>query len=789
MRREFCCSTGRAAIGIVLILAVTACGSPSFESAGEADGRSALSVIPAPRSLTPGDDSFRIPATVTVAVSNTDDAQLADLAELVADLLKHQARAEVVVSPEPVAEPIPDTVTLALDGTGAPEAEPDSEAYVLEVTSDGVTLRAPAHAGLFYGIQTLRQLITPADDGGHEIPTVRIEDAPRFPYRGMHLDVGRHFFPVDFIKRYIDLMSRYKMNTFHWHLTEDQGWRLEIRKYPRLTEIGSCRAETMLEKNYEPYVGDGIEYCGFYTQAEAREVVAYAAERYVTVIPEIEMPGHSLAALSAYPELACTPGPFAAATRWGIFPDIYCPTEETFAFLEDVLAEVMEIFPSRYIHIGGDEAPKERWEESPEAQAVIRREGLADEHELQSYFIRRIERFLIANGRRLIGWDEILEGGLAPEATVMSWRGIQGGIEAAQQGHDVIMTPTSHAYLDYYQGDPDVEPIAIGGFLPLERVYSFEPIPDELTAEQAKHVLGAQVNVWTEFMKTPEKVEYMAYPRALAMAEVGWSPAEARDFDDFERRLPANLERLDAVGVNFRIPQVRGLDYDRVSLDGRFTVELSSMFDDAKIRYTLDGSEPTADSPSYAGPIEITADEEGTVVTARVVLDSGRPGTLVRAHFRKAALRLAEETDREGFSPGLEYAYIEYDNRVLSVDQLETMTPTSTGVTEDVSLEVADREEMFGLVFTGYLEAPESAIYTFTVTSDDGSRLSIGDELVVDNDGIHQVATRSGMIGLEAGLHPVTISYFQRSRDSELEVEGALDGSGELYSMRKWLFH
>jgi hexosaminidase len=789
MPRKFCAPTGRTVPFIILALAVGACDAPGSRSTGAASDEPALSVIPAPRSLTPGSGSFRIPTSVTVAVSEPDDAKLAELAVLVADLLRHQAGAEVAVSDTPASAPVGGGVTLSLDAAETAEAGADPEAYVLEVTSEGVTLEAAAHAGLFYGIQTLRQLITPADDAGHEIPAVLIDDAPRFPYRGMHLDVGRHFFPVDFIKRYIDLMSRYKMNTFHWHLTEDQGWRLEIKKYPRLTEIGSCRAETMLEKNYEPYVGDGIEYCGFYTQAEAREVVAYAAERYVTVIPEIEMPGHSLAALSAYPELACTPGPFAAATRWGIFPDIYCPTEETFGFLEDVLAEVMAIFPSRYIHIGGDEAPKERWEESAEAQAVIEREGLADEHELQSYFIRRIEQFLIANGRRLIGWDEILEGGLAPEATVMSWRGIQGGIEAAQQGHDVIMTPTSHAYFDYYQGDPEVEPIAIGGFLPLQRVYSFEPIPDELTAEQAKHVLGAQANVWTEFMKTPEKVEYMAYPRALAMAEVAWSPAEARDFDDFERRLPAALERLDAMGVDFRIPQVRGLDYDRVSLDGRFTVELSSMFDDAKIRYTLDGSEPTADSPSYAGPLEITADEEGTVVIARVVLDSGRPGTLARARFRKAALRLAEATDREGFSPGLEYAYIEYDNRVLSVDQLETMAPTSTGVTDNVSLEVAGRQEMFGLTFTGYLLAPESGIYTFTVTSDDGSRLSIGDELVVDNDGIHQVATRSGMIGLEAGLHPVTLAYFQRTRGSELAVEGALEGSGELHTIGEWLFH
>jgi hexosaminidase len=293
------------------------------------------------------------------------------------------------------------------------------------------------------------------------------------------------------------------MNRFHWHLTEDQGWRIEIQKYPRLTEIGAWRKETMVEKNFDPYVGDGIPYGGFYTQDEVREIVAYAAERHVTVVPEIEMPGHSTAALAAYPELACTEGPFEVSTIWGVKEDIYCPSEETFAFLEDVLAETMELFPSEYIHIGGDEVPKRRWEESELAQEVMRREGLADEHELQSYFIRRIEAFLLAHGRRLIGWDEILEGGLAPEATVMSWRGMEGGIEAARQGHDVIMTPTSHAYFDYYQGPAEEEPLAIGGYLPLKKVYEFEPVPEELTEEEGQHILGAQGNVWTEYIKTP----------------------------------------------------------------------------------------------------------------------------------------------------------------------------------------------------------------------------------------------------------------------------------------------
>lgn len=439
-------------------------------------------------------------------------------------------------------------IVLRLDSS----ASDHPEGYRLTVTAGGIEIAAPQPAGVFYGLQTLRQLAE-GEPPQRRVRAMVVHDAPRFPYRGLHLDVGRHMFPVEFVKRYIDLMALYKFNRFHWHLTEDQGWRIQIDRYPRLAQVGSCRNETMVAKNFEPYVGDGQRYCGFYTKAQIREVVAHAASRFVTVIPEIEMPGHSTAALAAYPELGCTPGPFEVATTWGIFEDVYCPKEETFTFLENVLTEVMELFPSQYIHIGGDEAPKKRWEESEVAQQVIAREGLADEHELQSWFIRRIERFLARHDRRLIGWDEILEGGLPATATVMSWRGMEGGIEAARQGHDVIMTPTSHMYFDYYQAaDTTAEPLAIGGFVPIDSVYAFEPIPRELNRGEARHVIGAQANVWTEYMKTPDHVEYMVFPRALALSEVVWSPREARDWDGFSRALPRQLALLDRLGVNYR---------------------------------------------------------------------------------------------------------------------------------------------------------------------------------------------------------------------------------------------
>jgi hexosaminidase len=514
------------------------------------------SVIPQPVQMEVGRGIFDLDADTRIVLTNpTNEVQ--QLTESWARPIRATSGFNLQLVDTPSDAPS-NTITLRLSR----DASHPAEGYRLNVTSDVVTVEAKTPAGLFYGLQTLTQLLSGGHSSGWSVPVVQIVDAPRFAYRGMHLDVGRHFFPVAFVKKYIDLLAMYKMNKFHWHLTDDQGWRIEIKKYPKLTEIGAYRKETVVGKNFErfdrPYVGDGQPHGGFYTQDEVREVVAYARARYIDVIPEIEMPGHATAALAAYPELACTDGPFNVPTTWGIFEDVFCPKEETFQFLEDVLTEVIALFPSQYIHIGGDEVLKVRWKESELAQEVITREGLADEDELQSYFIKRIESFLLAQGRRLIGWDEILEGGLAPDATVMSWRGMEGGIEAARQGHDVIMTPTSHTYFDYYQGDPVQEPLAIRGLTPLEKVYGFEPVPETLSAEDAAHILGAQGNVWTEYMATTDHVEYMVFPRMLALAEVVWSPQELRNWEDFVQRLPAQLQHLDTLGVNYRQPEVGG---------------------------------------------------------------------------------------------------------------------------------------------------------------------------------------------------------------------------------------
>jgi hexosaminidase len=426
-------------------------------------------------------------------------------------------------------------------------------AYVLEVYNTQIYIGGDNAEGVFYGIQSLIQLLEQPNKKIKKnltIPQFKVTDYPRFPYRGMHLDVGRHFFPVSFIKKYIDYLAAYKFNTFHWHLTEDQGWRIEIKKYPLLTQVGSCRDRTLIG-NYGSGKYDSIKYCGYYTQAQIKEIVQYATDRYITVIPEIEMPGHSTAALASYPYLGCTKGPYKVMDTWGVLDDVYCAgNDSTFTFLQNVLDEVMQLFPSKYIHIGGDECPKERWKKCAACQKRMADNNLKDEHALQSYFIQRMEKYLNSKGRNIIGWDEILEGGLAPNATVMSWRGEEGGIEAAKQNHDVIMTPGSHCYLDHSQSKNE-DSITIGGYLPLEKVYSYEPIPAALNAQQAKHVLGAQGNVWTEYIKNTSKVEYMIFPRMIALSEVLWSPKEKRNWKDFERRLPIIFERLDAVKTNY----------------------------------------------------------------------------------------------------------------------------------------------------------------------------------------------------------------------------------------------
>ena len=530
-----------------LILACSSCGVETTAN---------YQVIPLPQEVALSQESpFKLNAGTIIAYPE-NNALLKRNAEFLAEYISQSTgRTLQTEALAPGAEAPKGAITLGLD-----PAIGNREGYVLTVKADRVTLNGQTENGVFYGIQTLRKSI-PSQTIASSIllPAGTIQDEPRFSYRGMHLDVGRHFFPSEFVKKYIDLLALHNMNTFHWHLTEDQGWRIEIKKYPKLTEIGAWRDRTVIGRNTDEY--DNTRYGGFYTQEQAKEIVEYAQERYITVIPEVDLPGHMLAALAAYPEMGCTGGPYEVCPRWGVFEDVLCiGNEQTMQFLEDVMAEIIDIFPSEYIHIGGDEAPRTRWEKCPKCQARIKAEGLKEDKEhskedrLQSYCMTRIEKFLNSKGRRIIGWDEILEGDVAPNATVMSWRGSAGGIKAAQLGHDVIMTPNDYCYFDYYQSqDTENEPFAIGGFIPLEKVYSLEPTAS-LTEEQAKHILGAQANLWTEYIPTTEQVEYMVLPRMAALAEVQWTQPEKKDYTYFTTRLAGLISLYQRDKLNYREP-------------------------------------------------------------------------------------------------------------------------------------------------------------------------------------------------------------------------------------------
>lgn len=528
----------------------------------------APALIPAPVSLKVGDGAYVLPADFGVRADSGETYRIGEM-------LARRLRASTGM-PIPVGAGARG-LDLRLDHQ---ESDLGHEGYRLDVTPNGIEIRAASPAGLFYGTQTLLQLFDPEALRGADlaveyrpgvgvatlhgpmrpqewrVPVVSIEDQPRFVWRGTMLDVARHFMPKEFILKWIDLMALHRMNVLHLHLTDDQGWRMEIKRYPKLTEVGAWRRETLVGHGGTPEAQrqfDGVKHGGYYTQDDLREIVAYAAERFVTVVPEIEMPGHAQAAIAAYPELGNLDTPLEVLTWWGVNPNVFNVKPETIVFLQNVLEEVLEVFPSPYIHVGGDEVPKDQWKKNANAQARMRELALKDEHELQSWFIRQMDAWLDARGRKLIGWDEILEGGLAPGAAVMSWRGTQGGIAAAKAGHHVVMAPTSHTYLDYYQSrNTGAEPLAIGGFLPLERVYAFEPIPGELTAEEAKWVLGGQAQLWSEYIKTPKHMEYMGFPRVCALAEVVWSPKEARDFTHFCERLATHLRRLKVLDVNFR---------------------------------------------------------------------------------------------------------------------------------------------------------------------------------------------------------------------------------------------
>lgn len=583
-------------------------------------------VIPAPRSITPAEGSFALKNTTVLAVEAQDPL----FREVADDFAAQIALTTGYKLPAATAANRSRIVLRQTAGLG-------DEAYRLTVAPAEVLVEASTPHGAFYGIQTFYQLLPAAVYGDTrakgvrwEAPCCRIEDEPRFPYRGMMLDVGRYFMPKETVKKFIDIMAMHKQNMFHWHLTEDQGWRIEIKKYPRLTEVGAWRRETAGYKGRDK--GDGTPHGGFYTQDDVREIVEYARRRYVTVIPEIELPGHSTAAIAAYPELSCFPDrEYEVATTWGVKKDVYCPNAATFRFLEDVFTELFDLFPSPYYHIGGDECPKDRWKESPYCQDLMTVLGLDDEEQLQTFFVRRFDRFLREHGKTVIGWDEILDGGAVESTVALSYRGHAPAAKALSRNMYTILTPNRWSYLDYDQQDPDEAMKTQGLFLPIRKVYNYFPVVDSMPDQSRKYILGHQGCVWGEYIPTPERMEYMAFPRAVAVAEVGWCDRSDKDWESFRARLEKGLQRLDAKRVGY-CPVYYDVifNFDREAAFPR-EVELELDYPGAEIRYTADGSAPTAASPLYTAPLQV---EKGTTIRACGFRPGGRAvGTAVAKTF------------------------------------------------------------------------------------------------------------------------------------------------------------
>lgn len=724
---------------------LASCAEPQGEVKSYNQG---INIIPTPQSLVQHDGFFRLGSNTAIAAASPE-------AKTVAEFFAAKMRTATGLNIQ-VAEK--GNIQLSVD----PSLDvANDEGYTLDVTKDGAVVVAKTAQGLFYGMQSFLQLLpaeieSPSKVNGiaWQAPAVSIKDAPRFGYRGIMLDPCRHFMPVENVKKYLDVLSLFKMNRMHWHLTDDQGWRIEIKKYPKLTEIASKRID-----------GEGTEHSGYYTQEEIKEIVKYAADRFITVVPELELPGHEMAAIAAYPNLSCKGEQGTPRVIWGVEDIVMCPgKEDMFTFLQDVIDEMMPLFPSEYFHIGGDECPKISWKNCPLCQKRIKEEGLkADskhsaEERLQSYVIQRMEKYLATKGKKIIGWDEILEGGLAPSATVMSWRGEDGGIAAALMDHTVIMTPGGNGmYLDAYQGDSKIEPVTIGGYTLLEKTYSYDPIPDTLVAMgKSNYILGVQGNTWSEYMYDEAKRDYMVFPRILAVAEIGWTNLDRKDYKDFERRIENAYVRLDGHAINYHIPQPEQPNgscnfvafTDKASLEFKTTRPI-------KMVYTLDGSEPTPASTAYTAPIEIT---ETTTLKIASVLPSGKMSPIRTIQVEKQSLAPAKEVAKT--TPGLNMEVT--DGMYLNVKELEAaQKETKKSVIKDlkeIRSVVKTSESMRGVnqyaaVATGYVNIPEDGVYFI---SSDLGEVWIDGKLLVNNGGeVKRFSRHDSSVALAKGLHEI----------------------------------
>lgn len=736
--------------GAVLCLLASCGGAPTQQM----PYNKGINIIPTPKELTQNEGFFTLGRNMTLQASTPE-------AKVVAEYFSSKINGATGYNTTLGDEAAKGDIKLIIDDA----AVTNDEGYTLDVTTKGVTVKAKTPQGLFYGMQTFMQLL-PAEIESPELvrgiawtaPCATVKDEPRFAYRGFMLDPCRHFIPVESVKKQIDVLSLFKVNTMHWHLTDDQGWRVEIKKYPKLTEVGSKRIE-----------GDGVEHSGFYTQEELKEVVKYAADRFITVIPEIEMPGHEMAAIAAYPSLSCKGEQGTPRIVWGVESIVLCAgKEETFKFLEDVIDEIAPIFPSEYFHIGGDECPKTSWKACPLCQKRIREEGLkaTKEHSaeecLQSYFVQRMEKYLAEkHGKKIIGWDEILQGGLAPSATVMSWRGVEGGIASASLGHDAIMTPGSEGmYIDQYQGDPKIEPVAIGGYDLLERVYKYNPVPDTLAKMgMAHHIKGVQCNMWGEYLYNTDLMEYRMYPRMLALSEIAWSALDRKDYKDFERRLDNALVRLDMHNINYHIPQPEQPNgsCNFVAFTDKATLEFKTTRP-IKMVYTTDGTEPTQESTPYSAPIEFT---ESGVLKIRSVLLSGKMSRVRTITVEKQTPAPAKEV--KDAKPGLEMQVA--DGLFLKADELAEVKDWKRSTIKELralTSVVPSSESMRGVnqyaaVATGYVNIPEDGVYYI---SSENEEVWIDGKLMIDNGGeVKRFTRHDTSVALAAGLHELKVVF------------------------------
>ena len=713
-----------------------------------------VNIIPIPVKTQTLKGEFVLPRKVVIAYQTTEGK---NIAQYMADKLKASTGYEVILSEKK------GNITIQI----TPSLKMAEEGYHLNVTAKGVTIKAKTAKGAFYGMQSFMQLLPAKIESPTKVDGVKwvaqccnIEDAPRFGYRGFHLDPCRHFITVENVKKQLDLMSMFKVNTMHFHLTEDQGWRIEIKKYPKLTTIGSIRTE-----------GDGSSYGGYYTHEQIKEIVDYAAKRYITVIPEIDLPGHMMAAISAYPNLSCKGEKWSLRTVWGVEDIVMCAgKEDMFNFLDDIFDEIVPLFPGKYFHIGGDECPKTSWKNCPTCQKRIKDEGLQTdgkhtaEDRLQSYVIKRVEKMLEQRGRKIIGWDEILEGGLSPNATVMSWRGTQGGIEAAMQKHDVIMTPGSDGmYLDWYQGDSKIEPVTIPSTPKyLATTYNYNPVPDTIKSlGLAHHILGVQCNNWSEYMYTNAKMEYMMYPRAVALSEIAWSPLSKKNFEDFCRRLDANSIRLDEHHITYHIPlpeQPYG-SCDKVVITKDTTVTFTTSRP-VKMVYTLDGSTPTPSSAVYTAPIPVSGN---TIIKIATVLPTGKMSKIRTVEVEKQTYAPAVKV--EAPKQGLKMKRIK--GNFLKVSQLELADGTweyaDINNLKDIKIKQEDDAATlrgannYAAIAEGYINIPEDGVYYLSSRFE---QVWIDNKLVINNEGDVKASTlNDSSVALAKGLHPIRIVF------------------------------